>query len=65
MTHYFGHLSVAAVTLTEPLALGERIHIREHTSNVERRACMSWRLSFWLSYSPGAVQGVPRSGVYR
>jgi len=36
VTHYFGHLSVAAVTLTEPLALGERIHIREHTSNVEQ-----------------------------
>jgi len=36
VTHYFGHLSVAAVTMPEPLALGERIHIRGQTSNVEQ-----------------------------
>ena len=34
VTHYFGHLSVAAVTLTEPLAIGERIHIRGHTTDL-------------------------------
>jgi translation elongation factor EF-1alpha len=36
VTHYFSHLSVAAVTLTAPLTVGERIHIRGHTSNVEQ-----------------------------
>jgi putative protease len=36
VTHYFSHLSVAAVTLTAPLTAGERIHIRGHTSNVEQ-----------------------------
>jgi len=36
VTHYFSHLSVAAITLTAPLAVGERIHIRGHTSNVEQ-----------------------------
>lgn len=36
VNHYFGHLSVAAVTLTQPLALGDRIHIRGHTSDWEQ-----------------------------
>jgi translation elongation factor EF-1alpha len=34
--HYFSHLSVAAVTLTAPLEVGERIHIRGHTTDVEQ-----------------------------
>jgi len=34
VTHYFGHLSVAAVSLAQPLALGERIHIHGHTTDV-------------------------------
>lgn len=34
VTHYFGHLSVAAVSLTAPLAVGERIHIVGHTTDV-------------------------------
>ena len=34
VTHYFGHLSVAAVSLNETLAVGERIHIRGHTTDL-------------------------------
>ena len=34
VTHYFSHLSVAAVRLTAPLAVGERIHIRGHTTDL-------------------------------
>jgi translation elongation factor EF-1alpha len=34
VTHWFGHLSVAGVSLTAPLAVGERIHIRGHTTDV-------------------------------
>jgi translation elongation factor EF-1alpha len=34
VTHYFGHLSVAAVALTAPLATGDRVHIRGHTTDV-------------------------------
>jgi putative protease len=34
VTHYFSHLSVAAVTLTAPLKTGERIHIRGHTTDI-------------------------------
>lgn len=34
VTHYFSHLSVAAVTLTAPLKVGERIHIRGHTTDL-------------------------------
>jgi len=36
VTRYFGHLSVAAVTLTDTLRVGDRIHIRGHTTNVEQ-----------------------------
>lgn len=34
VSHYFGHLSVAAISLTGPLAVGDRIHIRGHTTDV-------------------------------
>ena len=34
VTHYYGHLSVAVVSLKEPLAVGEKIHIRGHTTDL-------------------------------
>ncbi len=34
VTHWFGHLSVAAVRLTEPLSVGDRIHIRGHSTDL-------------------------------
>ena len=34
ITHWFGHLSVAAVRLTEPLAVGDRIHIQGQTTDL-------------------------------
>ena len=34
VTHYFSHLSVAAISLQAPLAVGEHIHIRGHTTDV-------------------------------
>jgi translation elongation factor EF-1alpha len=34
VTHYFGHLSVAAISLTAPLSVGDRIHIRGHTTDL-------------------------------
>ena len=34
VTHYYSHLSVAAVQLTAPLAVGDRIHIRGHTTDL-------------------------------
>lgn len=36
VSHYFSHLSVAAVTLTGPLAVGQRIHLRGHTTDLEQ-----------------------------
>jgi len=36
VTHYFNHLSVAAVTLTDTLRVGDRIHITGHTTDVEQ-----------------------------
>jgi hypothetical protein len=34
VTHYFSHISVAAVQLDRALAVGERIHIRGHTTDL-------------------------------
>ncbi len=34
VSHYFGHLSVAAVSLNAPLAVGDRIHIVGHTTDI-------------------------------
>ena len=36
VTHYFSHLQVAVISLDEPLSVGDRIHIRGHTSDVEQ-----------------------------
>jgi len=34
VTHWFGHLSVAAVSLTAPLAVGDRIHVLGHSTDL-------------------------------
>jgi translation elongation factor EF-1alpha len=34
VAHYFSHLSVAAVELSQPLRVGERIHIKGHTTDL-------------------------------
>jgi putative protease len=34
VTHWYAHLSVAAIRLTAPLAVGDRIHIRGHTTDL-------------------------------
>lgn len=33
VTHYFDHISVAAIALTEPLRVGDIIHILGHSSD--------------------------------
>lgn len=33
VTHYFGHLSVAAIELSGELKVGDTIHIKGHTSD--------------------------------
>jgi hypothetical protein len=33
VSHYYSHLSVAAVSLSSPLRVGEPIHIMGHTTN--------------------------------
>ncbi len=35
VTHYFSHMSVAAISLTAPLAVGEKIHVRGHVTDLE------------------------------
>jgi hypothetical protein len=34
VSHYFSHLSVAAVQLDKPLRVGERVHIKGHTTDL-------------------------------
>jgi hypothetical protein len=34
VTHYYSHLSVAALSLDEALTVGDRIHIRGHTTDL-------------------------------
>ena len=34
VTHWFGHLSVAGIRLSAPLAVGDRIHIRGHSTDL-------------------------------
>jgi putative protease len=36
VTHYFSHLSVAAVSLSKAMAVGDRIHIVGHTTDHEQ-----------------------------
>ncbi len=33
VTHWFGHLGVAAVTLSDALRVGDRIHVKGHTTD--------------------------------
>jgi putative protease len=34
VSHYFSHLSVAGISLTAPLRVGDRIHIRGHMTDL-------------------------------
>ena len=34
VTHWYGHLSVAGIQLTASLAVGDRIHIRGHSTDL-------------------------------
>jgi putative protease len=36
ITHYFDHISVAALTLTEPLRIGDTIHILGHSTDFKQ-----------------------------
>jgi len=41
VTHYFNHINVAVLSLTDTLKLGDKIHIVGHTTNlIERVASM-------------------------
>lgn len=35
VTHYFGHIPAVAITLAKPLKVGETIHIKGHTTDVQ------------------------------
>jgi putative protease len=37
VTHYFDHLGVAALALTEPLHVGETIHILGHSTDFKQK----------------------------
>lgn len=37
VTHFYGHICVAVLRLNEPLKLGDKIHIRGHTTDFTQR----------------------------
>ena len=37
ITHYFDHINVAALTLTEPLRVGDTIHILGHATDFQQK----------------------------
>ncbi len=37
VTHYFGHIQVAAIKLEAPLNVGDTIHIKGHTSDFTQK----------------------------
>ncbi len=37
ITHYFDHVNVAALTLTEPLQVGDTIHILGHATDFQQK----------------------------
>ena len=37
ITHYFDHIQVAALTLTEPLHVGDTIHILGHSTDFKQK----------------------------
>ncbi len=37
VAHYFGHIGVAALSISDRLAIGDVIHIRGHTTDVTQR----------------------------
>jgi hypothetical protein len=37
VTHYYNHLNVAVIKLTDSLKLGDKIHILGHTADFEQR----------------------------
>lgn len=37
ITHFFDHLNVAALTLTEPLRVGDTIHILGHSTDFKQK----------------------------
>lgn len=36
ITHYFGHVEVAAIELSGPLKVGDTIHIKGHTTDLTK-----------------------------
>ena len=34
VTHYFGHIGVMALDLTQPLSVGTKIHVKGHTTDL-------------------------------
>lgn len=35
VTHYFGHIPAAAITLSKPLKVGDTIHIKGHSTDFQ------------------------------
>lgn len=54
ITHYYSHLSVAVLELTDSLKLGDSIHILGHTTDfMQRVSSMEVNHHFMLCVEPG------------
>jgi putative protease len=66
VTHYFGHINVMAIHLTDRLAVGDRVHIVGHTTDL---ACTIGSMQVEhkpvAQAGPGASVGVKVTGRVR
>ncbi len=63
VTHYFNKISVAAVELTGPLSVGEKIHIKGHTSDwVQTVESMQIEHESVEKAGPGDIVGIKVEG---
>jgi len=66
VSHYFSRAGVAAIELTDRLAVGQRIHIRGHTTDfVAEVQSMQIEHEQVAEAGPGASIGVKVSGKVR
>ncbi len=59
ITHYFGHIQVAAIDLTESLHVGDKVHIKGHSTDfVQTIDSMQVEHKDVAEAGPGASVGV-------
>jgi putative protease len=57
ITHYFDHLNVAALTLTEPLRVGDTVHILGHSTDFQQKSLLQIEHRSVNEAKPGRRRG--------